>query len=97
LQSRRVPEQNAGTATTWSYNTDDTIQSRTDARGASTTFTYTNGRHLPNVVTHTLAGASTIVESFSYDAAANRMSFCQMLCMEDLRRRPCEPPLVDRL
>jgi hypothetical protein len=24
-------------------------------------------------------------------------SFCQMLCMEDLRRRPCEPPLVDRL
>jgi YD repeat-containing protein len=74
LQSRRVPEQNAGTATTWSYNTDDTIQSRTDARGASTTFTYTNGRHLPNVVTHTLAGASTIVESFSYDAAANRIS-----------------------
>jgi hypothetical protein len=32
LQTRHVPEQNAGTATTWSYNTDDTIQSRTDAR-----------------------------------------------------------------
>jgi YD repeat-containing protein len=74
LQTRHVPEQNAGTATTWSYNIDDTIQSLTDARGASTTFTYNNGRHLPNVVTHTLAAAGTIVESFSYDAAANRIS-----------------------
>lgn len=74
LKTRHVPEQDAGTATSWVYNTDHTIQSITDARGASTTFTYNNGRHLPNVVTHALAGSSTIVESFSYDAAGNRTS-----------------------
>jgi YD repeat-containing protein len=74
LKTKHVPEQDAGTATTWVYNTDHTIQSITDARGASTTLTYNNGRHLPNVVTHALAGSSTIVESFSYDAAGNRTS-----------------------
>lgn len=74
LQTKHVPEQNAGTATTWAYNADDTIQSITDARGAYTTFTYNNARHLPNVVTHTLAGSNAIVESFSYDAAGNRTS-----------------------
>jgi YD repeat-containing protein len=38
-----------------------------------------------------------VTETNIYDEAGNRRSFCQMLCMEDLRRRPCEPPLVDRL
>src|SRR6202008_5197287 len=56
LKTRHVPEQNSGTATSWVYNNDDTVQSITDARGAATTFTYNNGRHLPNVVTHSLAG-----------------------------------------
>jgi YD repeat-containing protein len=74
LKTKHVPEQNAGEATTWVYNSDHTIQSVTDARGASTTFTYNNGRHLPNVVTHSLTGSSTIVESFAYDAAGNRTS-----------------------
>src|SRR5215212_5406928 len=72
LKTKHVPEQSAGAVTTWIYKPDHTVLSIMDARGASTTFTYNNGRHLPNVVTHTLAGGSTIVESFSYDAAGNR-------------------------
>src|SRR5262249_542927 len=74
LRSKHIPEQDSGISTTWTYNPDDTLQAVTDARGASTTFTYNNGRHLPNVITHTLAGSSTIVESFSYDASGNRSS-----------------------
>src|SRR5688572_20094084 len=37
LKTKHVPEQNAGTATTWDYNADDTVQKTTDARGASQT------------------------------------------------------------
>ena len=74
LKTKHVPEQNGGTATTWVYNADDTVQSITDARGATSTFTYNNARHLPNIVTHTLSGSSTLVETFGYDAAGNRTS-----------------------
>ena len=74
LKTRHVPEQAAGTVTTWTYNADDAIQKINDARGASTTFTYNNGRHLPNIVTHALFGSSTIVESFVYDGTRNRIS-----------------------
>jgi YD repeat-containing protein len=45
LQTKHVPEQNAGTTTVYVYNADDTIQSVTDARGASATYSY-NNRHL---------------------------------------------------
>ena len=44
--TKHVPEQNAGTATVYAYNADDTIQSVTDARGASASYVYNNGRHL---------------------------------------------------
>ena len=74
LKTRHVPEQSAGTTTTWAYNADDTIHTITDARGATATLTYNNARHLPNIVTHTLSGSSTIVRSFAYDAAGNRTS-----------------------
>src|SRR5215212_8783526 len=74
LKTRHVPEQSVGAATTWVYNADDTVQTITDARGASAAITYNNGRHLPNLVTHALSGSSTIVESFAYDAAGNRTS-----------------------
>ena len=81
LKTRHLPEQqvdsnnpNSTDHTTWAYNADDTIQSITDARGASSVFTYNNGRHLPNVGTHTMSGSSTIVESFGYDAVGNRTS-----------------------
>jgi YD repeat-containing protein len=74
LQSRHLPQQDTGTATVWTYNADDTVNTVTDARGASSAFTHNNGRHLPNVITHTMSGSSLIVESFEYDAAGNRTS-----------------------
>ncbi|HJP93641.1 MAG TPA: DUF4214 domain-containing protein [Pyrinomonadaceae bacterium] len=74
LKTKHVPEHAPGTAVTWNYNADDTVATVTDARGATSTFTYNNNRHLPNVVTHTLSGSSTIVESFGYDAVGNRTS-----------------------
>ena len=46
LKTKHVPEQNASTATVYSYNTDNTVYSVTDARGASATYSY-NGRHQP--------------------------------------------------
>ncbi len=75
LKNRRVPEQNDGTATVWTYNADDTINSITDARGASQTFAY-NDRHLTTGITYAVPGGSGIsvpasVE-FAYDAVGNR-------------------------
>ena len=72
LQSRTTPEQ--GT-TTYSYFADDTTQTITDARGATTTFAY-NNRHLVTDVTYGVpAGvASTPNVSFEYDSAGNRTS-----------------------
>jgi hypothetical protein len=75
LQSRHVPEQNLNTATVWTYNPDDTVNTITDARGAVTTLAYTGtSRHLVKQVTHTLTGKPTISTSFTYDAAGNRLS-----------------------
>jgi RHS repeat-associated protein len=70
LQSRTTPEQ--GT-TTYSYFADDTTQTVTDARGATTTFAY-NNRHLVTGITYGVpAGvAATANVSFGYDAAGNR-------------------------
>jgi YD repeat-containing protein len=45
LQSKHLPEQNAGAATVYDYNSDDTVASITDARGAAAIYTY-NNRHL---------------------------------------------------
>ncbi len=74
LQARHAPEQNAGTATTYSYNNDDTILSVTDARGASATYTY-NYRHLVTGISYAGAGiTATPNVSFGYDSAGNRTS-----------------------
>lgn len=75
LRTRHVPEQNAGTATTWDYNSDDTIQKITDARGASQTFSY-NSRHLVTGIAYNAPAGVTIpaTVSFGYDAAGNRTS-----------------------
>ena len=73
LQSRHTPEQTAGATVAWIYNPDDTLQSISDGRGASTTFTYGNARHLPTTVTHAL-GSGVLTESFTYDADGNRLS-----------------------
>jgi YD repeat-containing protein len=72
LKTKHVPEQNTGTATTYDYFADDTIQKVTDGRGATATFNY-NGRHLVGNVTYALAGSSTIYVSYGYDAAGNRI------------------------
>ncbi len=72
LQSRTTPEQGA---MTYNYFADDTTQTVTDARGATTTFAY-NNRHLPTSITYGVpAGvAATSNVSFGYDAAGNRTS-----------------------
>ena len=69
LWRRTTPEQGA---TTYSYNLDDTVQSVTDARGATQTFSY-NARHLvTNIGFGGWAGTPDI--GYAYDAAGNRTS-----------------------
>ncbi len=72
LQSRTTPEQ--GT-TSYSYFADDSVQTITDARGATTTFSY-NNRHLVTGVTYGVPGgvAATPNATFSYNAAGSRTS-----------------------
>ena len=76
LQSKHVPEQNAGTATVYAYNSDDTIHSVTDARGASASYVYNNGRHLVNEINYDAPSGITATSNvtFGYDAAGNRTS-----------------------
>lgn len=76
LLTKHVPEQNAGTATVYTYNSDDTVQSVTDARGASATYIYNNGRHLVNEIHYSAPGGITPTSSVTlgYDAAGNRTS-----------------------
>lgn len=75
LKTKHTPEQDAGTATTWDYNPDDTIQKVTDARSANATYTY-NGRHQVTTVTYAAPSGITATPnvSFAYDAAGNRTS-----------------------
>ncbi len=76
LQSKHVPEQNAGAATVYAYNSDDTIQSVTDARGASASYVYNNSRHLVNEIHYSAPAGITPTSNvtFGYDAAGNRTS-----------------------
>src|SRR5258707_820772 len=73
LQSKHVPEQNSGTATTYTYNNDDTINSVTDARGAAAAYSYNNNRRLVNTITYSApAGVDTTPNvTFSYDPVGN--------------------------
>ena len=88
LWKRHAPEQQVdpynGSSTdhsTFSYNADDTLSSASDARGATSTFTY-NARKL---VTHISYAAPTVnppgssipvpaAVDFAYDAVGNRTS-----------------------
>ena len=74
LKTKHLPQQDAGTATTWNYNSDNTVLSVIDARGASQTFTY-NGRHLVADISHDASSGITIPapSTFGYDAAGNRI------------------------
>jgi YD repeat-containing protein len=86
LKTKHVPEQQVDTNdaastdhTTWDYNTDDTIQKVTDARGASVTYSY-NSRHLVTGITYnapTVNFPGSLIPipptvNFDYDAARNR-------------------------
>src|SRR5437660_8467996 len=73
LKTKHVPEQDAGTAISYSYNPDNTINSVTDARGATCTYGY-NNRNQVTSATHTLSGQPTIALGYGYDAAGNRTS-----------------------
>ncbi len=75
LRTRHAPEQQTGTATTWDYNADDTVQKVTDARGASQTLSY-NSRHLTTGITYAApVGIPTSPNvSLAYDVAGNRLS-----------------------
>jgi RHS repeat-associated protein len=77
LWHKATPEQ--GT-TTYAYNTDDTMASVTDARGAKIVYGY-NARHLKTSVSYDLSGvlsgqnvAATPNVTYGYDAAGNRTS-----------------------
>jgi YD repeat-containing protein len=75
LRTKHLPEENAGTNTTWTYNADDSVNTVTDARGAVTTLGYAGtNRGLVKSVTHTLSGSPTINVSYNYDAVGDRIS-----------------------
>ena len=76
LQSKHAPEQNSGTATVYTYNSDDTIQSVTDARGANASYIYNNNRHLVNEIDYTAPAGITPTANvaFAYDTVGNRTS-----------------------
>ncbi|HKO99202.1 MAG TPA: DUF4214 domain-containing protein [Pyrinomonadaceae bacterium] len=75
LKTKHVPEQTAGTATTWDYNPDDTVEKVTDARGSVSNYSY-NARHLITGITYDPSAgvADTPDVSFGYDAVGNRTS-----------------------
>ncbi len=74
-ETRHVPEQDAGSVTTYNYNSDNTVSSIVDARGATRTFTY-NARHLLTGISYSAPGGIAVPASvsFAYDGAANRTS-----------------------
>ncbi len=75
LQTKHAPEQNSGTATTYSYNNDDTTNSVTDARGASATYSYNNRHQVTSVSYSAPAGITpTSNVTYGYDAVGNRTS-----------------------
>jgi hypothetical protein len=69
LASRKLPQQTS--ATTYTYYADDLLQSRTDARGATATYSY-NGRHLPTSSSYRMAGSADIDVAYGYDEVGNR-------------------------
>ena len=77
LHTKHVPEQRdqSGnpTYTTYAYNTDDTVHSVTDARGASATYAYNNRRLVTAIDYSTPTGMTpTSNVTFEYDAVGNR-------------------------
>ncbi len=74
LWKRHLPEQDAGTMTTLTYNADDTTNVMTDARGATTTYSYNTRRLVSGITYGAPAGVTgTAAVAFDYDAAGNRL------------------------
>jgi YD repeat-containing protein len=73
LKTKQAPSQT--NATTYYYNTDDTVQSVTDARGAVATFSY-NNRHQTTGISYSAPSGiiSPAPVTYGYDAAGNRTS-----------------------
>jgi len=73
LWHKTTPEQGE---TTYTYNADDTTNVVTDARGATQTYGYNNGRHLVTSINYGVPGgvAATPNVTFQYDSAGNRTS-----------------------
>lgn len=74
LQNKHLPEQNAGANTVYAYNSDGTVHTVTDARGASATYAYNNNRGLVSHISYDPPGGvpDTPDVSFEYDALGNR-------------------------
>jgi YD repeat-containing protein len=79
-KTRHIPEQDANTATSYDYNVDETLRKVTDARGATSSFTY-NNRHLIKTVTYEAPSGITPTApvTFAYDSAGNRISMADGL------------------
>ena len=73
LSSQHDPEQATGYNTTFTYNADDVLASSSDARGATTTYSY-NSRHLITGINYSAPSGILVPGSvsFSYDGARNR-------------------------
>lgn len=79
LKTRHAPEQDTNKVTTWSYNPDDSIQTVTDARGASANFGYNNRKMVTSVSWSVPAPSPSPIPTpapvtLTYDAAGNRTS-----------------------
>jgi YD repeat-containing protein len=75
LKTTHAPRQDAGTFTSWNYFDDDTVQTTTDARGVTATYTYNDRRLLKTIAYDAPAGVpDTPNVAFDYDAAGNRIS-----------------------
>ncbi|CAN5803856.1 hypothetical protein BH20ACI4_BH20ACI4_14220 [soil metagenome] len=76
LATKHLPQQDAETYTLYSYNDDDSLQSETDARGATTHYTY-NSRRLLSQKHYTVPTNSEIevpaTVNFDYDNVGNRI------------------------
>ena len=73
LQSRHMPEYDAGKADVYEYNADDTVLRMTDPRGVKANYSYDGRRLLTGVAYDTVSGVSDTADiSYSYDEAGNR-------------------------
>jgi YD repeat-containing protein len=82
--SKHLPEQRQTpyAKTSWTYNADDTVNTKTDGRGAVSTYGYGtsgNNRRLVKTISHTLSGSLPIEVTFDYDAAGNRKSMSHFI------------------